>query len=69
MSIKKCKCGNDSFFVNEWILHKASIDPETGKLQAYSVADSGTDDTITCKKCGKDYDRTDFVGGEVEFCG
>lgn len=63
--IKACKCGSTDFEVNERIVHKASISPEDGKLDAYKVKTNAIEN-IFCAKCKKEYGESNFRG--IDFC-
>jgi len=51
----KCtKCGENSFFVTEWLLHPAEF--QDGKLEIDGDAkDNGTEDIIRCRNCGTEF--------------
>lgn len=57
MSIKKCECGSNEFFVRESYAYKANVDEE-GDLFC-GKADGGIDE-ICCAECGKEYIEDDF---------
>ena len=64
-TIKECNCGNKVFIITEELSHKASIDKETGTLEAFT---NFTNDitSIACSKCGEEYKTEDFK--DIQFC-
>lgn len=58
--LTKCKCGNDVFLVHEYLVHKASVDEETGTLEVYKQVDNGTEETVYCSECEREYSINDF---------
>lgn len=59
MTIKKCKCGCDTFIITETLTHKANIDLETGILEAYKNFSNEIED-VTCNDCGANYTIDEF---------
>jgi hypothetical protein len=63
-TIQKCKCGSEHFVITEYVVWKAAIDKETGRLDACAVKGNGID-SVECRMCGREYGAEDFA--EVEF--
>lgn len=60
MKLKKCKkCGGDDFFIQETIVHEASLYPQDSELTVYKEQTSGIE-RIFCKNCNTDYSEKDF---------
>ena len=54
MKIKKCtKCGTDIFFIQEIIVHEASLCSQDKELTVYKEHASGIE-RIVCRNCDKD---------------
>lgn len=64
MTIKKCTCGCENFTIVETLVHKASINQETGALEAYKNQ-SNEIEVINCYRCGEEYSVNDFK--DIEF--
>ncbi|MCX5699466.1 MAG: hypothetical protein NTX01_07190 [Candidatus Omnitrophica bacterium] len=60
MKINKCtECGGEDFFIEEMIIHKASLYAEDKELTVYKEQTSGIE-RIYCTNCDTEYSEDDF---------
>lgn len=50
MKKPKCKCGSESFFIQETNLYKAFFNEKTKQIEGQHI---GCETEINCKKCGE----------------